>query len=721
MFKFVHSALARLGIISEDCGSPVGTLVCVLVGLMGRIPIAKKSSHRVVDQGIITLLSPFLDKKVVGTHRWSPCIAPARGDASIVVQSGCVWPALIQDGKLIGCVNRQGKNKQLTFVMETNEKSQQVDFTRKHYINVVNIHKMIPHALSDYLSEFVLSTFISKGGKPIETITGLVRKQDKQVAGTQRSITGVVSAQGHIPVVRSGFERSTLIQKDSKSVGFKKPQVTLKFFSGSSSSPSSPSLSDDSSFHHLQQHVLSMKPIRNEDTDKIEETTTTAAGCHGAANNFESKDVVEKGSQVSFLSKGYVYQMITLFESKRSNIVFEKESQKSFFSKGKNYSIRTNPLFESEQPNLVFESNSKPGPIGESKNSTNIHLRCKQDRKVDGIHRTSPCLAPVQGDASVIVRSGFLQLTLIQDDKLIGCENQGKDKLLTFAMESHKVDLTRNQSTNALNIHKMTPLAVSECDQPIFISKGGKPIESQKHKAQKKQLISVMESRTNTGLVRKQRKQVVGTLRTITRVVPAQGHIPAVRSRFERSILIQKDSKLIGSKKLQVSLVFFILMCVCARACDLAKLDQCEYLRGSEKLLSSVLQSKKPGIISSSRKNGIKVVGCKDVVDERSLKSVSKKKPGKIDPSRKIDIKVVGTRKDLVYERSLQSVSKRIPGNIDPSRLHDIKVVGTRNDFVDERSLQSVSKQRNVKTVPQVSPYKGGKISSSELKPQWRF
>nr|XP_043618071.1 uncharacterized protein LOC122589814 [Erigeron canadensis] len=264
-------------------------------------------------------------------------------------------------------------------------------------------------------------------------------------------------------------------------------------------------------------------------------------------------------------------------------------------------------------------------------------------------------------------------------------------------MESHKVDLTRNQSINAVNIHKMTPLVVSaslsECEQPIFISKGGKPIESLKHKAQKKQLISVMENRTNTGLVRKKRKQAVGTLRTITRVVPAQGHIPAVRSRFERSILIQKDSKLIGSKKLQ----------------------------GSEKLLSSVVQSKKPGIISSSRKNDIKVVGCKDVVDERSLKSVSKKKPGKFDPSMKVDIKVVGTRKDLVYERSLQSVCKRIPGNIDPSRLNDIKVVGTRNDFVDERSLQSVSKQRNVKTVPQVPPYKGGKIRSSELKPQWRF
>nr|XP_043615748.1 uncharacterized protein LOC122587642 [Erigeron canadensis] len=369
--SFREHALARIGIISEDCGSPVGTLVCVLVGLMGRIPIPKKSSQRAVDQGIVTLLSPFPDKKAVGTHRWFPCIAPARGDA-IVVQSGCVWPALIQDGKLTGCVNRQGKDKQLTFVMETNEKSQKVDFTRKHYINVVNIHKMIPHALSDYLSEFVLSTFISKGGKPIESQKHKGHKTIK-----------LSCARGHISAVRSGFERSTLIQKHSKSVGFKKPQA------------------------------LSMKPIRNEDTDKIEETTKTAAGCHGVANNFESTDVVEKGSQVSFLSKGYVYQMITLFESKRSNIVFEKESQKSFFSKGKNYLIRTNHLFESEQPNLVFESNSKPGPIGESKNSTNIHLRCKQDRKVD-----------VQGDASVIVRSGFLQPTLIHDDKLIGCENQ---------------------------------------------------------------------------------------------------------------------------------------------------------------------------------------------------------------------------------------------------------------------------------------------------------
>nr|XP_043626521.1 uncharacterized protein LOC122597983 [Erigeron canadensis] len=591
-----------IGVISEDCGSQfVGTLVSVLVGL---IPVAKKRSRIAVDQGKRMLFSPFLDKKVVGTHRPSPCIASARGDASGGVQSGFLCPTLIRDRKLIGC------------------------------------------------------------------------------------------------------EQITLIQEVSKSVVFKKLHATSKFFSGSSSSSSSlSSSSDDSSYHHLRQHdvcstfastihcVLDgmiMNPIRNEDTNELEEMTTTAPGCHAAANNFGSTDVVEKGSQISFFSKGYVSQMISLYESKRSNIVFEKESQKSFFSKGQNYSISTNHLFERKQSNLVFESNSKPGPIeSESENSTNIGLSCKQDKKVVGVHRASPYIPPAPGDASVIVQSGFLQPALTQDGKLIGCENrQGKDKQLTSVMERtrklHEVDLIRKQEINAVNIHSIVP-------------KGGKPIDSQKHKGQKKQLNSVMKRRTVTGLVRKQHKQVVGTQRTITGVVLDQGHIPAVRSGFEQPTLIQKySSTSIGSEKLQ----------------------------GSETLLISVAQSKKkPGIIDSSRKNHINVVSTrKGLVGERSLQSVSKKKPGNIDPSRKKEMKVVSTRKDLVDERFLQSVSKKNQGNLDPSRKNDIKVVGTLKDFADGRSLQCASKQKNVKTVPQAPPYKGHKISStSELKPQWKF
>nr|XP_043625662.1 uncharacterized protein LOC122597092 [Erigeron canadensis] len=575
------------------------------------------------------LLSPFLDKKVVGTHTPSPCIASARGDASGGVQSGFLCPTLFRNRKLIGC------------------------------------------------------------------------------------------------------EQITLIQEVSKSVVFKKLYAT-----GSSSSSSS----DDSSYHHLRQHdvcstlastihcVLDgmiMKPIRNEDTNEFEEMTTTAAGCHGAANNLESKDVVEKGSQISFLSKedvcstlastilcvldGMIMKPIQregtneLEELKttaagchgaansfESTDVVEKGSQNSLQSKGKrqNYSIHTNPLFESEQPNLVFESNSKPGPICESKNSTNIRLRCKQDKKAVGIQRTSPYLAPARGDASITVQSRFLQPTLIRDGKLIGCENrQGKDKQSTSVMErtrkSHIVDLTRKQELDVVNIHRMIPM-------------GGKPIESQKHKGQKKQLSSVMERRIvtrvvpcrcrrkseYTGLVTKQNKQVVGTQRTITGV--------------ERPTLSQKDSRSIGSEK----------------------------LLGSKKLQSSVVQSKKkPGIIDSSRKNHINVMSTrKGFVDERYLQSISKNKPGNIDSSRKNEMKVVSTRKDLVDERLLQSVSKKKQGNIHPSRKNDIKVVGTLKDFVDGRYLQAVSKQKNVKAVPQVPPCKGCKISSnSELKPQWNF
>nr|XP_043625090.1 uncharacterized protein LOC122596550 [Erigeron canadensis] len=655
-----------IGVISEDCGSQfVGTLVSVLVGL---IPVAKKRSRIAVDQGKRMLFSPFLDKKVVGTHRPSPCIASARGDASGGVQSGFLCPTLIQDRKLIGC-------EQITLIQEV---SKSVVFKKLHatskFFSGSSSSSSLSSSSSDdssyhYLRQHDVCSTLSSTIHCV--LDGMIMKpiQNADTNELEEMTTTAVGCHG----AAYNLESKDVVEKGSQISFLSKEDVCSTL----------------ASTIHCVLDGMIMNPIPNEDTNELEEMTTTASGCHAAANNFGGTDVVEKESQILFFSKGYVSQMISLYESKRSNIVSEKESQKSFFSKGQNYSISTDPLFESEQSNLVFESNSKPGPIeSESENSTSIGLSCIQDKKVVGIHRALPYIAPAPGDASGIVQSGFLQPTLTQDGKLIGCENQqGKDKQLTSVMERtrklHEVDLTRKQEINAVNIHSIVP-------------KGGKPIESQKHKGQKKQLNSVMECRTVTGLVRKQHKQVVGTQRTITGAVPAQGHIPVVRSGCTRPTLIQKDSRSIGSEKLQ----------------------------GSEKLLSSVAQSKKkPGIIDSSKKNHINVVNTrKGLVGERSLQSVSKRKPGNIDPSRKKVMKVVSTRKDLVDERFFQSVSKKNQENIDPSRKNDIKVVGTLKDFVDERSLQCVSKHKNAKTVSRVPSYKGRIISStSELKPRWNF